>query len=255
MSDRCSFRAPRVSALQLEVRVTPALTYQLNHACHAYAGYWKIHGLATPIRLLLSYTKTPYVDEMFEQGDGPEFSREAWLSVKSTLDIPFVNLPYYIEPGTGVALTQSCAIMRYLGRRHPELYGNGDILAQAAVDQALDSVCDFRSGTSRCAYGNNPAPEVYSTQLPGALAPFIAILDKHAFLAGDKLSIADFAFVCALDSARSLVVSKGLPDPVAASPVLAKYVAAFEALPEIAAFRATPAAKLPFNNKVAMHQY
>jgi glutathione S-transferase len=49
--------------------------------------YWAIRGLAEPSRLALHYTKTPYTDKMYEQGEGPEFSREEWLSEKQKLGL------------------------------------------------------------------------------------------------------------------------------------------------------------------------
>ena len=48
-------------------------------------GYWKIRGLAQPIRLMLGYADVEFEDKMYEQGDGPEFSRDAWLKEKFTL--------------------------------------------------------------------------------------------------------------------------------------------------------------------------
>lgn len=59
--------------------------------------YWDIRGLAEPIRMLLSYTKTKYHDQVYVQGDGPAFDRSAWTSVKDTVGLDFPNLPYYID--------------------------------------------------------------------------------------------------------------------------------------------------------------
>lgn len=39
-------------------------------------GYWKIRGLAQPIRYLLEYIEHPWVDEHYEQGDAPLFSTD-----------------------------------------------------------------------------------------------------------------------------------------------------------------------------------
>ena len=78
----------------------------------ATLGYWAIRGLAHPIRYLLEYTKTPYEDKHYTQGDAPDFSRQDWLDVKPTIDVPFVNLPYYIDEN--VKLSQSMAIIRYI---------------------------------------------------------------------------------------------------------------------------------------------
>ena len=48
-------------------------------------GYWKIRGLAQPIRLMLGYLDIDFEDKMYEVTDGPEFSRDAWLKEKFTL--------------------------------------------------------------------------------------------------------------------------------------------------------------------------
>ena len=45
-------------------------------------GYWKIRGLISPIRYMLEYLGVDYEDVQYEQGEGPEFSRDAWMSVK-----------------------------------------------------------------------------------------------------------------------------------------------------------------------------
>ena len=50
-------------------------------------GYWAIRGLAEPSRLALHYTKTPYTEKFYYQGDGPEFSREDWLKEKFNLGL------------------------------------------------------------------------------------------------------------------------------------------------------------------------
>ena len=50
-------------------------------------GYWAIRGLAEPIRLALHYSKTPYTEKFYEQGEGPEYSREEWLKDKPNLGL------------------------------------------------------------------------------------------------------------------------------------------------------------------------
>ena len=57
-------------------------------------GYWKIRGLAQPIRHLFAYLKTPFEDVLYETGDAPEFSRDCWTQNK--VDMNFPNLPYLI---------------------------------------------------------------------------------------------------------------------------------------------------------------
>ena len=85
-------------------------------------GYWKIRGLAQPLRYLLEYTEHPYQDVMYEQGDAPNYSVECWTSVKNTLGLDFPSIPYLIDQDT--KLTDPYAIMIYLASAYaPELLG------------------------------------------------------------------------------------------------------------------------------------
>jgi hypothetical protein len=49
--------------------------------------YWAIRGLAEPSRLALKYSKTRFTDKTYEQGEGPEYSGEKWLSEKQKLGL------------------------------------------------------------------------------------------------------------------------------------------------------------------------
>lgn len=61
-------------------------------------GSWKIRGLAQPARFLLEYTSLSYVDRMYEMGDGPEYDKTCWTSVKDLLGFSsFSNFPYLID--------------------------------------------------------------------------------------------------------------------------------------------------------------
>ena len=42
-------------------------------------GYWKIRGLCSNLRYQLAYCGVEYNMVEYEQGDGPDFSREPWL--------------------------------------------------------------------------------------------------------------------------------------------------------------------------------
>lgn len=217
-------------------------------------GYWKIRGLAQPIRTLLHYLGVAFVDETFEQGDAPAFSREAWLSVKATLDLSFPNLPYFFDGK--VSLTQSHAILRYVARTYGAgtgLYeGTPEVLAE--IDMVLDQATDLRNNYTRCGYGSIPFETFCSSILPGFLSCFER--SKHAFAAGASVSIADFVLHEVLDGLQAMVADlapAGSPGALAAYPNLQAYKARFEALPAIAAFRASPAfLARPFNNKVAV---
>ena len=48
-------------------------------------GYWKIRGLAQPIRMMLGYAEVDFEDKLYEVTDAPEFNRDAWFNEKFTL--------------------------------------------------------------------------------------------------------------------------------------------------------------------------
>ena len=88
-------------------------------------GYWKMRGLAHPIRYLLEYTEHKYDNIMFEQGDPPNFSVESWTSKKNELGLDFPSIPYLIDRNTDTKLTDAYAIMLYVATQYaPELLGD-----------------------------------------------------------------------------------------------------------------------------------
>jgi glutathione S-transferase len=228
-------------------------------------GYWKIRGLAQPIRTLLRYLHIPFADVMFEQGEAPSFSREAWLSQKGSLGLDFPNLPYLIDTtdaSAPVRLTQSAAILRYIARKfggeEQQLYA-GSAARLAAVDCALEQAIDLRNQYTRVAYGSAPFDAFASTVLPGFLASFEAVVAAGGggWLApGAGPTIADFVLGEVLDAVSTMVAELAAPagrDPSAfvAFPAVAAYKARFDAL--TAPARASPDNMLrPYNNKVAV---
>lgn len=79
-------------------------------------GYWKMRGLAHPIRMLLHYKEADFVNKMYEQGDAPEYNKDSWYKEKFSLGLDFPNLPYYIDGD--VRITETSAIFAYLGRKY-----------------------------------------------------------------------------------------------------------------------------------------
>ena len=45
-------------------------------------GYWAIRGLASQIRYLMVFLGVDYQEDIYEQGDAPEYSRECWTKKK-----------------------------------------------------------------------------------------------------------------------------------------------------------------------------
>jgi len=100
-------------------------------------GYWKIRGLAQPIRYLLEYIEHPYEDVMYEQGDAPDYSIASWTEVKNNLGLDFPNMPYLIDQD--VKLTDTVTIMIYLATAYDkELLGT-------TVEERLVWICSTNS--------------------------------------------------------------------------------------------------------------
>ncbi|XP_012781483.1 glutathione S-transferase Mu 2-like isoform X1 [Ochotona princeps] len=192
-------------------------------------GYWDLRGLAHSIRLLLEYTDTSYEEKKYTLGDAPDYDRSHWLNEKFKLGLDFPNLPYLID-GTH-KLTQSNAIVRYLGRKH-NLCGETeeekirvDILENQAMDNRMQliAICyspDFEK----------LKPD-YLKGLPDKLTLYSQFLGKRPWFAGDKITFADFHAYDVLDENR--IFAPGCLD---AFPNLKDFLARFEALPKIAAY-------------------
>lgn len=74
-------------------------------------GYWRIRGLAQPIRLLLSYTSTPFKEVFYDFA-----TKDKWFEDdKKNLGLEFPNIPYLIDGD--FKLTESPAVARYAIKR------------------------------------------------------------------------------------------------------------------------------------------
>jgi glutathione S-transferase len=208
-------------------------------------GYWKIRGLAQPIRLLLAYTGTEYENKLYEAGPPPTYDRSEWLSVKFNLGLDFPNLPYYIDDD--VKLTQSTAIIRYIARKH-NLMGTTD-QEKARVDMVECQLEDFRKGFTSLCYSpdHDKLKPAYLNDLPGKLKLFSDFLGSNPYFAGSSLSYADFLVYEMLDQHK--LFSPGCLDQY---PNLKQFTERIEALPAIAAYmRSDKFLKKPLNGRMA----
>ena len=129
---------------------------QYQHNKPIVIGYWKIRGLAQPIRYLLEHVEHPWEDVTYEQTDAPNYSIECWTSVKGTLGLEFPNIPYLIDDNHDVKITDTLAIMTYICTQYaPELLGS-TIEIRSETDMLYSHLKDAKHAvTGPCYVGHN----------------------------------------------------------------------------------------------------
>ena len=151
--------------------------------------YFNIRGLGRPILLLSEYIGAPHQYKAYEEGDGPEFSKEAWLQEKNTLGFDFPNLPYLINGD--FKLTESFAIMEYLSNKFkPELMGV-TIEEQATVKMLSGVILKVKGDCATSCY-TQPDKEVAIKAHITAFESIAKYLGEKKYLTGDKLTYIDF---------------------------------------------------------------
>jgi glutathione S-transferase len=210
-------------------------------------GYWGIRGLAQPIRYLLISADVPFSEIRLGvlQDSTPlseDEENEEWESVRSTLDMPFPNLPYLIDTsgGSRVCLSQSNAILRYLARRF-NFYGGSESEC-IEIDVLQDEAYDFRNEITNTVYTSveNYASvfEQFSTNtLPRYLNSFETYLrhsDNKNFFVGSRLSLVDFVLY-ELFWQMTMMVPNSITE--SKRPTLFAFIKAFEKEPRIAHYQ------------------
>ncbi|KAI1306054.1 Glutathione S-transferase Mu 1 [Halotydeus destructor] len=206
-------------------------------------GYWNIRGLAQSIRLMLAHVGVEFEDKKYNLG--PNFERNEFHDIKHTLGLAFPNVPYYIDGD--VKLSQSIAIMRYIARQHGlEGVTNEEKTRIALIEQQL---VDYRSAAGPVFYSPNydQLAGPYREGLPAKLKALSDFLGDRKWLSGDNVSYVDFIAYEYLDVHK--LFQPGLLDSF---PNLVKYVAQFEALPNVEKYmKSDKFMKWPANNDPA----
>jgi len=212
----------------------------------AVLGYWKIRGLAQPIRLLLHYAGEDYKDELYEiTGSAPNWNMEAWSSKKFTLGLDFPNLPYYIDGD--VKISQSLGVLNYVAAKHKL---NGKTLKEQGENSMLNQeLADLRAALVKISYNpdfQNLKPGFLET-LPTKLKQFSDFLKDKQFLVGAEIVSADFNLYDFLDVLKHLE-----PNCLDKYSNLQEYIKRIENLPKIKAYMSSPSfISWPINNKMA----
>ncbi|KAG0428915.1 hypothetical protein HPB47_024139 [Ixodes persulcatus] len=169
-------------------------------------------------------------------GPGPEWTRDEWLAVKPNLGLDFPNLPYYLDGD--VKLTQSLAILKYLGRKHGLAPKTEE--QQRRVDmvemQAFDIIMYCVRVCYDPEYTEDKRRQFLTEVAPDKLKQFVTFLAKAGpFVAGDMVTYADFILYEALQVVRAMG-----PSSFKNYPELEKYCARVAALPGLREYLASP---------------
>ncbi|KAH6934278.1 hypothetical protein HPB50_022858 [Hyalomma asiaticum] len=191
-------------------------------------GYWNVRGLAQPIRNLLVYKGVSFEDKQYKFGPPPDYDLSVWhKGEKYKLGLTFPNLPYYIDGD--VKLTQSLAILRYLGRKHDLAARNEremtelDVIEQQARDLCLTLIN---------AAAPNPTAEhgleSYVEKMSQILRSWDDFLASRKWTMGDRLTYVDFLLYEGLDWHREFK-----PSVVQGYQNIVDYLKRFEKLPNM----------------------
>jgi len=220
-------------------------------------GYWKIRGLAAPLRMMVEYAGVEYdaVNYDVNAKDGGGWDVSAWFDVKPPLKEKngYMNLPYVIDGDYTVSQTNACFshLARVLG-----LYGK-TYENTIACDQTLCQVMDLRNDAVRLFYGAKSPEDNWTGHLNGSVTThyekFETFLTQQGslFTAGTTPTAGDFHLFEMIDQHEILASSTGNPSPVASFPKLMALYTAFKAMPQLAKYFGGDLYKLPINNKMA----
>ncbi|BFZ08771.1 hypothetical protein BsWGS_11809 [Bradybaena similaris] len=209
-------------------------------------GYWRIRGLAQPIRCLLKYAGQDFENVMYEQGDAPDYSKDSWRKGNQHLGLDFPNLPYLIDGD--IKITQSNAILVHLGSKFALLGESEKVRAESQM--VLDIALDFRNTLARVLYSRDfdKLIDDYFINVHTSLRAFDAFLQgRNWFAGGQNPTICDFPMYELLDQHCLM-----RPDILSEYKNLREFLDRFEQLPKIKAYMESDEfMKRPCNNKTA----
>jgi glutathione S-transferase len=203
--------------------------------------YWDIRGLAQVPRFLLALAGVDFADVLYT-------SDESWQAAKAAMNSAFPNCPALEHPDLPFTLTESKAIIQFLGRKY-NLYGS-NLVEQALIDNIIYRMEDVRSAFTGIAYGSKnweADKAAFIKALPERLSVFEKLLGgrKTEWAASNQISTADvFLFEV------SEVLSQFAPEAFAGLPHLVQHREKVRAHPLLKNALAV-ASKLRFNGSEA----
>ena len=193
----------------------------------------------------MRYAGVEYKLEEYEQGDGPDFSRESWMSVKPTMGLDFPNLPYFIDGD--FKITETLAILKYVADKwKPELLGK-DAQHRAMVNMAAFKVHELKMKVTGPCYMSGNLEEI-NQAIKDLLPGILAFMGNNKFVAGNEPSYVDFHFFELVNKLQCLTGGELFKN----YPVVDAYNTTMKDLAGLKEYLPTCEEQTkPFNNKVA----
>lgn len=212
-------------------------------------GYWAIRGLAEPIRLVLQYTKTSFINKTYEESDAPDYNRNQWLDEKETLGLDFPNLPYLLDGN--LKLTQSKVILYYLGRKFNLLGKN--LKERASIYMLCEEVYDLRMKYGGFCYTPNGDSEDDKKRFVNTiLIEYLKKIERYLktsnskFIVGDQITVADFQVFEYLDACLYLDEEQVLLNDYSK---IKQFLDTIRNLPELKDYIKNTREQVPLHNK------
>eukprot|EP00040_Diaphanoeca_grandis_P011850 m.60709 g.60709 ORF g.60709 m.60709 type:complete len:267 (+) comp22872_c1_seq1:84-884(+) len=225
-------------------------------------GYWAIRGLGAPCRMMVMYAGEPLKAMCYECKPIKEggFCKKSWFDAKPTFreKNPLVNLPYVYDEENEILVTQTNAVLQFLGRRFSML-GKTE-KETAACEQLLAEVMDIRNDMVKHAYGGNLEAwqQCIATRKGDSgfnsfkkLEDWLAAKECKDFFVGSSATAPDFHIWEMCDQHAQMQAFIEAEDLFATMPCLGAFHKSFAKLPQNAKYFESKLSKLPFNNTFA----
>ena len=204
-------------------------------------GYWKIRGLAAPLRMMCHYKRQAFVNKAYATDKEKWFAEDKPKLVKDKNAL--MNLPYIVDGPTVVTQSNSCAL--YLGRR----LGIDSPAYALHNHQVLDETMDLRNNTMKVVYPfsgtvktKEDFPAAFETHLKTLASPALTKLEgfcKGPFMCGPAIQSGDFALFEMLDQHVVMCEQTSTPFDFAKFPKLRALHKAIKEDPALASYFAS----------------
>lgn len=165
-------------------------------------GYWRIRGLAEPIRYMLKHIGVDFEEQIYTQGPGPDFSRSQWINARDNLGLSFPNLPYLIDGD--IRISESRAIIQHLLQKYkPEFLGTTH-QEKVIVQMIAGVVMDIKSYIDHSCYNPSFNKENVIQDVKEEIQKIANFLGENKYVVGEQLTWPDFFLFETLEMIEAL---------------------------------------------------